>query len=1129
MIAEYDAFFSYRRKDLKRARPFLAALETAGVRVWRDENELPDNAPITPEIRSAIARSKTLIALYSADYPLSHTCFEELSTAWIAAQQAGELPYSRVLVINPESVRNPKSGFDHISAVLREQQSMRWPKKASGFPALAAGIRAHTDALSESLHKAQTPARPEYYPVGLIAGARFVGRVRELWDLHGQLTADRMSIISGVFGPAAAQVRGMGGNGKSMLAREYAIRFGAAFPGGVFWLNAFGNDDSKGPLDAVSREALRRDQVRTFAVRCGVAVQGFEPEEVETAFWARVKERGRPCLWIVDDLPSGLAPDEIEGNWAARWAGAATLITTRSTEYRSTGQGIDLEMLGEDEAIRLLTSRRPPRTEEEGGAAREIVRNLGCHPLAVEVAGSYVARGFSGYPQYLAALSDPDSDAVEFGAELREALPTGHERSISMTLLRSVSMLGADGMAFLGVAAVLAVAPIPVSFVRAVFDECPKPQPRAERAIDEADSLSLAKMEGEDARTVHTLVARAVRYSARSVLQFRSAAVRALLKILPEAAADIRKHSEIRRELVHGRHLVARELKDAETIDVAVWIARHDSERGDYAAARPLDEQVLEACQRLLGAEHPDTLMAMNNLAWTVRAQGDLARAGELEQQVLEARRRLLGAEHPDTLTTMNNLAQTVRAQGDLAAARELQQHVQEARRRLLGAEHPDTLRAMLNLAGTVYEQGDLTAARGLQQQVLEALRRVLGAEHPDTLTALNNLAQIVQAQGDRAGARALQQQVLEGRRRVLGAEHPDTLMAIGNLAATLREQGELAGARELEEQVLEASRRLLGTEHPHTRTAVENLAATVYAQGDLAGAWELQQQVLEARRRLLGAEHPDTLMAIGDLAETLRAQGDLAGARALQQQVLEARRRLLGAEHPDTLMAIGNLAATLRAQGDLAAARELQQQVQEASRRLLGTEHPDTLTAVQNLAATVYAQGDLTGAWELQQQVLEARRRLLGGEHPHTLMAIGDLAETLRAQKDLVGARDLQQQVLETSRRLLGTEHPGTLTAMNNLALTVQAQGDLAGARELQQQVLEARRRVLGVEHPKTSIAAWNLFRTLSGGGDQDGATTVIQEYLHSLLSKDPATLSADQREILRRLGKMERGQSAG
>jgi hypothetical protein len=38
-----------------------------------------------PEIRMAIAHSKALIAFFSFDYMGSHACFEEITTAWIAA------------------------------------------------------------------------------------------------------------------------------------------------------------------------------------------------------------------------------------------------------------------------------------------------------------------------------------------------------------------------------------------------------------------------------------------------------------------------------------------------------------------------------------------------------------------------------------------------------------------------------------------------------------------------------------------------------------------------------------------------------------------------------------------------------------------------------------------------------------------------------------------------------------------------------------------------------------------------------------------------------------------------------------------------------------------------------------
>jgi hypothetical protein len=85
----YDLFFSYRRHDLTRARPLLDAL---GLRVFRDETAIDEGASITREIREGIAGSKLLVAFYSSTYPLSGACQEELVSAWLAAESAGEPP-----------------------------------------------------------------------------------------------------------------------------------------------------------------------------------------------------------------------------------------------------------------------------------------------------------------------------------------------------------------------------------------------------------------------------------------------------------------------------------------------------------------------------------------------------------------------------------------------------------------------------------------------------------------------------------------------------------------------------------------------------------------------------------------------------------------------------------------------------------------------------------------------------------------------------------------------------------------------------------------------------------------------------------------------------------------------------
>lgn len=325
-----------------------------------------------------------------------------------------------------------------------------------------------------------------------------------------------------------------------------------------------------------------------------------------------------------------------------------------------------------------------------------------------------------------------------------------------------------------------------------------------------------------------------------------------------------------------------------------------------------------------------------------------------------DAQTQRLGAEHPDTLTTLHNLAAALKAHGDLAGARRLEEQVLEARARILGEEHPDTLNTLQNLAGTHFAQGDFAGAQRRYEQALEAMTRRVGAEHSSTVTTRLNLARALAAQGDLAGARRLQEYVLEGRFRLLGAEHPETLRTLQSLGGTLAAQGDLEGARRCTEHTLEVQTRLLGAQHPDTLRSLQALAATLKAQGNLADARRLYEQALDGLSRLFGAEHPDTLNAIQSLGGTLYAQGDVVGARKLFERALKAQTQVIGLDHPHTLSTLQNLAGTLATQRDLAGARRLFEQALEAMTRLLGPEHPDTQRTRFNLLLTLLQLDDV-------------------------------------------------------------------------------------------------------------------------------------------------------------------------
>ena len=66
---------------------------------------------------------------------------------------------------------------------------------------------------------------------------------------------------------------------------------------------------------------------------------------------------------------------------------------------------------------------------------------------------------------------------------------------------------------------------------------------------------------------------------------------------------------------------------------------------------------MLEACKTNLGADYPNILISMGNLAMVLGKRGLQEEAEKLELEVLEACKTNLGVDHPNTLTAMYNLA----------------------------------------------------------------------------------------------------------------------------------------------------------------------------------------------------------------------------------------------------------------------------------------------------------------------------------------------------------------------------------------------------------------------------------------------------------------------------------------
>ncbi|WP_328311976.1 toll/interleukin-1 receptor domain-containing protein [Streptomyces sp. NBC_00442] len=316
----WDVFLSYSRQDASQVRLLHAEFVAAGLKVFTDESAVAGFAGISDTIRSALADSRVLLAYYSLGYPERPACQWELTAAFLAGLGEGD-PRRRVLVVNPEP------GTAHIHPVeLRDTRH--------GEPeTLVADVLAHLRQVPGPMRLDAAP--PRVYGELPSAVGEFTGRLPDLWRLHSALHVQEAPLVTGRTSAGPVQLRGMPGIGKTRLAREYALRFGAAFPGGVHWAAA---------------GAPRPPQA---------------PE--------------KPCLYVVDDVPHGLPPRAVM-ELTAPHPLVRTLLITRSRAYGGHGEHLDLEPLPEAAAAVLA-------------GAPEIADAAAGHPGALGLLGRAAAAG----------------------------------------------------------------------------------------------------------------------------------------------------------------------------------------------------------------------------------------------------------------------------------------------------------------------------------------------------------------------------------------------------------------------------------------------------------------------------------------------------------------------------------------------------------------------------------------------------------------------------------------------------------------------------------------------------------------------------------------------------------------
>lgn len=332
---------------------------------------------------------------------------------------------------------------------------------------------------------------------------------------------------------------------------------------------------------------------------------------------------------------------------------------------------------------------------------------------------------------------------------------------------------------------------------------------------------------------------------------------------------------------------------------------------GDYGAADAHLNQALTLHQLLYDTDDSQALTASESMVTLLRRTGRLDEATALAEQTLEACKKIHGDNHRDTLAALDSLGMVRLERGESDQAEALFKQAIEG---LQDVAPGDELlfRVRGNLAGAYKWQGRLDDATPLNESLVAGARTRWGDNDPRTATALNNLATLYLRQGKFAESQPLLEEAIDIASPVLGENHPDVLTFMGNLGTALMNLEAYDEAATLLETVYDRTQQSLGELSAETVMNGQALATVYRYLHRYDEARRIYEQALKAANAALGEQHPQSLYLRSYLGLTLTDLEQYEAAETMMRETVELYRQALGESHLNTLHADNDLATLL-------------------------------------------------------------------------------------------------------------------------------------------------------------------------------------------------------------------------
>ncbi len=621
-------------------------------------------------------------------------------------------------------------------------------------------------------------------------------------------------------------------------------------------------------IQATSRASV----VSGFAAATAAATgrdQAISGEAVAAQFLGFLSETSRSWLVVLDDLGD---PAELDGLWPAGRAGRV-LVTCADDDAVPRGMRVlPVGLFNSREALGYLMDRLSANPSQRLGAI-DLVSVTDFEPVALTQASAVIASStmschsyreyFTGRWKQMADSSGtlPTASAITWTIswELADQLaPGGSVQSV----LALTALLDGHGI------------PATVLTAPAATGNAGGGQTRAAlAALERVGLLTVAPDTSPPAVQVSPLLQAALRAAMPDSMlnQAALAAADALLQAWPDAeppgwpssglrscTAALRQASGTRLWAA-GCHPVL--LRAGDSLDRA----RLTGPAADHWS------DLLTTSDQVLGAGHPDTMLAGRRLAEALLAAGRPGDAATWYQRLLDTQAVQLGRDHDDLTEARLRLGHALVAADQPERAITVLERVLADSQQLRGPEHAGTLGARDELAAAYLAAGRHSDAITAYRRTLADRERAQGPRHPQTMTTRLGLADCYLAGGLPKNAVSAYKRVAADRERALGPAHLDTVKAWHSLGAAYQRTGKTVAAEGLYEQARVGFEQLLGPRHPDALRSRAELARVYHKLGRYGDARALLLNTVNRLQRIL----PDDDPLILDMREILADIGD--------------------------------------------------------------------------------------------------------------------------------------------------------------------------------------------------------------------------------------------------------------